>query len=64
VYREIARARDAGVGVLLISSELDELLAVADRVLVIYRGRIVGELPSGPEQQQAVGRLMSGQEAA
>jgi ABC-type uncharacterized transport system ATPase subunit len=64
VYREIARVRDAGVGVLLISSELDELLAVADRVLVIYRGRIVGELPGGADQQQAVGRLMSGQEAA
>ncbi len=48
---------------LLISSELDELLAVADRVLVIYRGRIVGELPAHPEHKDAVGTLMSGQQA-
>jgi ABC-type uncharacterized transport system ATPase subunit len=60
VYSEIRRARDRGAGVLLISSELDELLAVADRVLVIYRGRLVGELPAGSEQREAVGALMSG----
>ncbi len=49
------------MGVLLVSSELDELLAVAHRVLVIYRGRIIGEVPGGNERQEAVGRLMSGQ---
>jgi simple sugar transport system ATP-binding protein len=61
VYAEIRRAAGRGAGVLLISSELDELLAVADRVLVIYRGRIVGELPARPEHRDAVGTLMSGQ---
>jgi simple sugar transport system ATP-binding protein len=61
VYTEIRRAAERGAGVLLISSELDELLAVADRVLVIYRGRIVGELPARPEHRDAVGTLMSGQ---
>jgi len=50
--------------VLLISSELDELLAVADRVLVIYRGRIVGERPGGRAEHHAVGLLMSGQGAS
>ena len=61
VYREILRARERGAAVLLVSSELDELLAIADRVLVIYRGQIVGERPGGPDQSEAVGRLMSGQ---
>jgi simple sugar transport system ATP-binding protein len=61
VYAEIRKACARGAGVLLVSSELDELLAVADRVLVIYRGRIVGELPARPEHKDAVGTLMSGQ---
>jgi simple sugar transport system ATP-binding protein len=61
VYRDIRSARDRGVGVLLISSELEELLAVSDRVLVIYRGRIVGEVEKGFDQSERVGRLMSGQ---
>jgi ABC-type uncharacterized transport system ATPase subunit len=64
VYTEIRGACARGAGVLLVSSELDELLAVADRVLVIYRGRIVGELPAHPEHKDAVGSLMSGQQAA
>jgi simple sugar transport system ATP-binding protein len=63
VYTEIRRACDRGAGVLLVSSELDELLAVADRVLVIYRGRILGELPAHPEHRGAVGAMMSGQPA-
>jgi simple sugar transport system ATP-binding protein len=61
VYASIRAVSERGVGVLLVSSELDELLAVAHRVLVIYRGRIIGEVPGGSEQQEAVGRLMSGQ---
>jgi simple sugar transport system ATP-binding protein len=61
VYGHIRAARDRGVGVLLISSELDELLDVADRILVLYRGRIVGELPAAPESRDAIGALMSGQ---
>ena len=39
-----ARRATRGVGVLLISSELDELIAVADRIVVLYRGRIIGEM--------------------
>ena len=60
VYERIRAARDNGVGVLLISSELDELLSVADRVLVIFRGRIVGELPATQSSREAIGRLMAG----
>ena len=46
VYRQIRAAARRGVGVLLISSELDELIAVADRIAVLYRGRLVGERPA------------------
>jgi general nucleoside transport system ATP-binding protein len=63
VYRQIRAAARRGVGVLLISSELDELLAVADRVAVLYRGRLVGERPAEMSERGAIGALMSGQVA-
>jgi simple sugar transport system ATP-binding protein len=64
VYDAIKRARDGGTGVLLVSSELDELMAVADRIVVMYRGRIVGQLSAKRENLEAIGAMMSGQERA
>ena len=61
VYERIRAARYAHVGVLLISSELDELITVADRILVMFRGRIVGEQKAAPSAREAIGRLMAGQ---
>jgi general nucleoside transport system ATP-binding protein len=61
VYRQIRAAARRGVGVLLISSELDELIAVADRIAVLYRGRLVGERPAEMNERGAIGALMSGQ---
>ncbi|WP_373236685.1 ABC transporter ATP-binding protein [Cohaesibacter celericrescens] len=61
VYRRIRAAADTGVGVLLISSELDELIAVADRIIVFYRGQIVGTHSATPKNRDAIGALMSGQ---
>ncbi|WP_144109476.1 ABC transporter ATP-binding protein [Paraburkholderia sp. BCC1886] len=67
VYDHIRAARDAGVGVLLISSELDELMAVADRVLVMYRGRIMGTcVPDKSQltlQRERIGAWMAGHTA-
>ena len=63
VYRQIRAASRRGVGVLLISSELDELIAVADRIAVLYRGRLVGERPAEMSERGAIGALMSGQGA-
>ena len=60
VYGRIQQARDRGLGVLLISSELSELLAVSDRVAVMYRGRLVGELPATAANREAIGAMMSG----
>jgi ABC-type uncharacterized transport system ATPase subunit len=61
VYNHIRAARDLGVAVLLISSELDDLLAVADRIVVLYRGRIVGSCAAGPAQRERIGAMMAGQ---
>ena len=67
VYEHIRAVRDQGVGVLLISSELDELMAVADRVLVMYRGRIMGTcVPDASQlslQRERIGAWMAGQTA-
>ncbi len=64
VYSRIQAARDRGLGVLLISSELNELIAVSDRVAVIYRGRIVGEMAGNVANRAAIGAMMSGRENA
>lgn len=60
VYDHIRAARDRGVGVLLISSELDELMAVADRIIVLYRGRIMGSCKPDPTQRERIGAWMAG----
>jgi len=46
--------------VLLVSSELDEIMALADRVLVMSAGRIAGELPIAECSEPVLGRLMAG----
>jgi simple sugar transport system ATP-binding protein len=60
VYSRIQAARDRGLGVLLISSELSELIAVSDRVAVMYRGQIVGEMAAAAANREAIGAMMSG----
>ena len=60
VYNRVRMARDRGLGVLLISSELDELIAVSDRVLVLYRGKIIGEMAAPAVNREAIGAMMSG----
>ena len=52
--------RDSGSAVLVVSSELDEILALADRVIVMNAGRVSGELPIGQCSEAALGRLMGG----
>ncbi|MDI3382234.1 ABC transporter ATP-binding protein [Xenophilus aerolatus] len=60
VYGHVRAAADRGVGVLLISSELDELLSVADRVLVLYRGRVMGTCPTAGADRTRIGAWMAG----
>jgi simple sugar transport system ATP-binding protein len=58
IHGRLRAMRDAGGAVLLVSSELDEILALADRVLVMNCGRISGELPIEACSEAALGRLM------
>jgi simple sugar transport system ATP-binding protein len=60
IHGRLRAMRDGGGTVLLVSSELDEVLALADRVLVMDRGRIVGELPIEQCSEAELGRLMGG----
>ena len=63
IHGRLRAMRDAGGAVLLVSSELDEILALADRVLVMDSGRIAGELLIADCTEAALGRLMAGAEA-
>jgi simple sugar transport system ATP-binding protein len=66
IHRRLVEQRDAGRGVLLVSFELDEILSRADRILVVYEGRIVGEYPPDVSEHE-LGIAMTGggrQEAA
>ena len=59
IHSRIVSERDNGAGVLLISSELDEVLSLSDRVAVIHDGKIIAEVsPDTP--RDAIGRLMAG----
>jgi simple sugar transport system ATP-binding protein len=59
VHRRIVEARDQGAAVLIVSSELDEVMALADRILVMFRGHIVGERPANADRDE-IGLLMAG----
>jgi simple sugar transport system ATP-binding protein len=63
VHRRLLAERDAGRAILLFSLELDEVRALADRILVIYDGRIVGELPPTASDEE-LGLLMTGSGSA
>ena len=60
VHRRLVEARDRGNAVLLISAELDEVLALADRILVMYRGRLAGPFEAGSLSRERIGLLMAG----
>jgi general nucleoside transport system ATP-binding protein len=60
IHSRLRAMRDSGGAVLVVSSELDEVLALADRVIVMNAGRMAGELPIADCTEQALGRLMGG----
>ncbi len=63
IHRKLMDARDSGAGVLLVSSELDEILALSDRILVLLDGRIVAEYAGGSVDALTIGRAMGGARA-
>jgi simple sugar transport system ATP-binding protein len=60
VHRRLVALRDAGKALLVVSVELDEILALADRILVMHDGRIVGDMPRAAATEQTLGLLMAG----
>ena len=60
IHDEIIRRRDAGAAILLISVQIDEVLALADRVLVMFNGSISGEVDPVTTTEEEIGHLMAG----
>ncbi len=59
-YRRLLEHRDRGAGILLISSDLEEILCLSDRVAVIHGGKIMGEVPSDQVDRLTLGMMMTG----
>lgn len=60
IHARIVSKRDEGAGVLLVSSELDEIMALADRIAVMYQGKVVGILDRDDATREQLGLLMAG----
>jgi simple sugar transport system ATP-binding protein len=60
IHNQLVAARDAGSAVLLVSAELDEIFGLADRIAVIYEGRIVDIVDPGDVSREDIGLLMAG----
>ncbi|KAF2414968.1 heme ABC transporter ATP-binding protein [Microbacterium sp. B35-04] len=60
IHKRIVETRDAGIPVVVVSTELDEVAALADRIVVMYRGAIVGIVP-GDTARDVLGLMMAGE---
>ena len=60
IHKRIVEQRDAGAAILIISTELEEVIAVGDRIAVMYGGQVVGILEGDEATFEAVGMLMGG----
>lgn len=59
IHKELVAMRDAGAAILLVSVELDEIMGLADRILVMCGGRLVGELPAEEADERTLGLMMA-----
>ena len=62
IHEQIVRKRDEGKAILIVSTELDEIFALADRILVMYEGRIVAEAVTSTTTPMEIGLFMAGRE--
>ena len=60
VHKMLLEARDAGVAILLVSVELEEIMSLSDRIAVLYRGQIAGEMDIDDANEEDLGILMAG----
>ena len=59
IHKNLIAMRDAGSAVLLVSVELDEIMSLSDRILVMFEGRIVGEVAAGEADERLLGLMMA-----
>jgi simple sugar transport system ATP-binding protein len=60
IHHQIVSKRDEGVAVLLVSSELDEIMSLSDRIAVMYKGEIIDIVPRDEATRENIGLLMAG----
>jgi len=60
IHNRLVAARDAGVAVLVVSAELDEIMSLSDRIVVMYKGQIIATLEAGQASREEIGLLMAG----
>jgi simple sugar transport system ATP-binding protein len=60
VHHLLLQERERGAAVLLISEDLDELLSLSDRIVVLYEGQVMGEVPPDDNQIEKIGLMMAG----
>jgi simple sugar transport system ATP-binding protein len=60
IHQQIVAKRDEGVAVLMVSSELDEVMALSDRIAVMYQGEIIDIVPRAEATRESLGLLMAG----
>ena len=60
IHKRLVEQRDAGTAVLIISEDLDEVMSISDRIVVIYEGRIIGSADPHTSTREAIGFMMAG----
>jgi simple sugar transport system ATP-binding protein len=63
IHQRLLQERERGAGILLISEDLDEILALSDRIVVLFEGEIMGEAPGATASREQIGLWMSGVKA-
>ncbi|TDR33107.1 ABC transporter ATP-binding protein [Hydromonas duriensis] len=63
IYKELVKARDAGAAILVVSVELDEVLTLSDRILVMNQGQLTGELKAADADPRTIGMMMASSDA-
>ncbi len=60
IHPKLVEVRDSGRGILLVSAELDEILSLSDRILVMYEGEIMAEFKRGEADERTLAGYMTG----
>lgn len=60
IHDKLVEKRDKGDAILLVSSELSEIMSLSDRIYILYEGRIKGEFKRGEADEKTIGLLMMG----